>query len=474
MSKNSKINIAFIAAECAPLAKVGGLADVIGSLPSALPKDKTNVVVIIPAYETILKEWTKKFTKKVERIKVKFNSSIKTAIIHQVIINSVPIYLIENKEYLSTGPIYPSPDASSSGSEEEAKRFLFFSQAALDLVQKLEIQPQIIHCHDWHTGIIPYLIKSRKLSFKTILTIHNLAYQGVYLASIVNRLLEVNFSTKLVNCLQQGILNADYVTTVSPSYAQEILTPEFGRGLSPILQKIKDHLVGILNGLDLNAYNPANDPLIAVNYSLSNLRLKSRNKLFLQNKFSFEQSVEIPLLAMICRLTPQKGVVLLRDIIPRLMEQNLQIVILGTGLPSYESVLKLFNRRYPRRFHAEIGFNNRLAHQIYAGSDIFLMPSRFEPCGLGQMIAMRYGTIPVAHAVGGLKDTIRDGGNGFLFKNYQAEDFYQLIKRSISFYRQSEKWLQIQRMAMQSDFSWQRSAREYLKLYQLVKLDKFC
>ena len=460
----SKIKILFIAAECAPLAKVGGLADVIGSLPAALPKDKINSAVIIPAYEIVLNEWKDRLTIFKKQIKVEFDGLTKLATVHQIIINSIPIYLVENKEYLSAGPIYPKPDASSSGSEEEAKRFLFFSQTALAFAS--ELNPQIIHCHDWHTGLIPFLIKNKNLPFKSILTIHNLAYQGIYEGQLVNQLLGLNFSTKLVNCLRQGILNADYVTTVSPSYAQEILTPQFGYGLSPALRKIKSHLTGILNGLDLKIYNPADDPLIETNYSVNSLSKKVKNKLFLQRKFHFEENSQIPLLSIICRLTPQKGIILLREIIPQLMENDIQLILLGSGLPSYEKFLRLFNRKYPRKFHAEIGFNGQLAHQIYAGSDIFLMPSKFEPCGLGQMMAMRYGTIPVAHAVGGLKDTIQNGKNGFLFAEYQSAEFYQAIKKALTLYHQSKKWLKLRQTAMRTDFSWQKSAQEYLKIYQ--------
>ncbi|HHD92526.1 MAG TPA: glycogen synthase [Candidatus Portnoybacteria bacterium] len=465
-NQTQKIKITFIAAECAPLAKVGGLADVIGSLPSALSQDKLDISIIIPAYETILKNWSNQFTNYQKEIQVKFDHSIKSVTIHQIIINSIPIYLIENKKYLSTGLIYPKSDASSGGSEEEAKRFLFFSQAALTFAQ--ESNPQIIHCHDWHTGIIPHLIKYQNLPFKSILTIHNLAYQGIYSGQLVNQLLATNFPTKTVNCLRQGIINADYVTTVSPNYAQEILTPEFGCGLSPALKKKKNHLIGILNGLDLKIYNPANDPLITTNYSTNNLSKKIKNKFFLQKKFHLQEDSQIPLLSIVCRLTPQKGITLLREIIPRLMEMDTQLILLGSGLSTYEKFLKSFNRKYPQKFHAEIGFNGQLAHQVYAGSDIFLMPSKFEPCGLGQMIAMRYGTIPVAHAVGGLKDTIQNKKNGFLFENYQSEDFYQIIKKTLVFYRQPSKWLKLQKSAMTTDFSWQKSAQEYLKLYQKI------
>lgn len=465
------MKILFIASECAPIAKVGGLADIIGSLPKTLKNLGIDVSIAIPFYGSIKRNNDLVLFKK--DLRVDFDGKKQSFDLWLTHLDKVPVFLIKNDHYFS-GEIYLEKDASSGGSEKEASRFLFLSVTAIRVAQILKTD--ILHCHDWHTGIIPYLNKAKRDNFKTILTIHNLQYQGVYGHWLVNKFLSTGFA-KDVNCLETGILNADLITTVSPNYAKEILTPEFGSGLQRSLKKRKKSFIGILNGLDIEKFNPETDPFLPKNYSAENLYEKGGNKIFLQNKYFQNVNSEIPILGIISRLTEQKGINLIEKIIDKLMGKNLQFILLGQGMKEYEDFFKEKSRKFPQKLFAKIGLDEKLAQQIYAGADIFLMPSHFEPCGLGQQIAMRYGTVPVARSVGGIKDTVQNvrvqneeiEGTGFLFEKYDSEQLLNATERALGAFQDKKIWRQIQINGMVQDFSWEKSAKIYVSLYEKLQ-----
>ena len=469
----SKLKILFIASECASIAKVGGLADVVGSLPKTLKKTGIDVSIVLPFYEIISRK-DRKLKLVYKNISVNFDGTEKKFCVWKTFLENskVPVFLIDNKEYFKGRGVYIEEDASSGGSKEEAARFLFLSVAGIKIAQL--IKAQIIHCQDWHTAIIPFLLKKDGIKdFKTFLTIHNLAYQGIYSATIVNQLLKTNFSED-INCLKLGVSNADIVNTVSPNYAKEILTKKYGFGLEKDLKKRKDKLIGIINGLDIKTWDPSNDIHLKSQYNIRCLNKKIENKAYLQKKFFKKIDTEIPVIGIVSRLAEQKGFDLIEKIFPLLMKENLNFIILGTGLPRYQNFFQEKARQYPEKLGVKIGFSEELAHQIYAGVDIFLMPSFFEPCGLGQLIAMRYGTVPIVRETGGLKDTVipikvkdnKVSGNGFLFKDYKAEEFFKAIKKSLSVFEKNDVWKKIQINGMKQDYSWEKSTKEYLKIYR--------
>jgi starch synthase len=515
MVKRQKISngvkVLFVASECAPIAKVGGLGDVIGSLPKALKDLGIDVRICLPKYAIVdFKKYKFELINrniKVKDEKVKIYQGFLPESDPRSIGDKVPVYLLENEKYFGENGVYFEKSAFVS-SLKEIERFLFLSQAALKIFPILNWFPQIIHCHDWHTAIVPMAlkIKHQKPSFhlwkrgrrreqtslrpakikniKSLLTIHNLANQGKWnpqetlsffdfkdeeINSLKTRGEDGNF-----NIFQQGILNADLINAVSPTYAKEILTKEYGEGLEKFLLRRKKELFGILNGIDEKRFNPETDPALKVNYSYQNLERKIENKTHLQEILNFKKNPEIPLFAFIGRLTSQKGIDLIIEIIPELVKMGCQLVILGVGNPDYEKKLLELSQKYPQNVSAQIKFDPVLAQKIYGGSDFILIPSRFEPCGLVQMIAMTYGTIPIARKTGGLADTIEDGKTGFLFKKYEAKSFLETIKKALNLYQNKEKWQKLIEEAMKKDFSWQKSAQKYLKLYKkLLKLNRF-
>jgi len=466
------MKVLFVASECAPLAKVGGLADVVGSLPKTLKKLSIDVSIVLPFYEIISRK-DKNLKLLLKDIPVSFEDSEKKFSLWQTLLpdSKVPVFLIENKEYFKGKGVYIEADASSGGTKAEAARFLFLSVATIKIAEMMKTQ--IIHCHDWHVATIPYLVKERKLKdFKVFLTIHNLGYQGVYSKKIFNELLGTNLKEE-VNCLKLGILTANLISTVSPNYSKEILTKEYGSGLEKYLKERKNDLVGIVNGIDTKTWNPSTDQYIKSAYSLKTLNKKQINKDHLQKKFFKNTKPDTLLLGIVSRLAEQKGFDLLEKIFPDLMKENIRFIILGSGDPRYQKLLESTAKKYPDKLGIKIGYDNKLAHQIYAGSDTFLMPSSFEPCGLGQIIAMRYGTIPVVRETGGLKDTVlpfknkngKVSGNGFLFKNYEAKEFLKTIHDSLRVYKKKDVWKKLQINGMKKDFSWKKSAKEYIKIY---------
>ncbi len=470
------MKVLFVASECAPVAKVGGLADVVGSLPKALRKLDLDVFIALPFYGFMPRK-SKNLKLLSKDLTVDFNGKREKFSLWQTLLpgSRVPVFLIDNDKYFGGKSVYLEEDASSGGSKAEAVRFLFLSVTAIKIAQLIKVQ--IIHCQDWHVSLIPFLAKKEK-GIKTLLTIHNLGYQGIYQVKIINRFLGANFPGRKVNCLKLGILNANLVSTVSPNYAKEILTKEYGFGLEKYLRKRKSKIKGIINGLDIKYWNPSTDSYLKFPYSLQSLNKKAKNKAHLQKRFFKKANPKTPLLGVVSRLAEQKGFDLIEKIFPQLMKEDINLILLGKGGLRYQNFFRKMARKYPNKVGVKIDYNEELAHQIYAGADIFLMPSFFEPCGLGQLIAMRYGTIPLVRETGGLKDTVKPArikkgkvtGTGFLFKKYQEKELLRAIKKSSSFFNKKEAWKKLQINGMEQDFSWDKSAKEYLKTYRkLVK-----
>jgi starch synthase len=382
----------------------------------------------------------------------------------------IPVYLVENQRHFGVDEIY---------AQGELDRFLFFSLSIPGIISQLDFRPDVIHCHDWHTSLVPLGLKKARMALPSIFTIHNLAYQGSFdqqffqrsgLSSVWHEYIPAGAPMPSLNFMSQGILLADIVTTVSPSYASEILTSQYGEGLEQLLSYRFNDLYGIVNGIDYDEYNPATDPYLEGNYDFTTIERRVDNKLALQREGGLPQNPDIPLFGMVSRLEEQKGIDLLLQSIDRFItETRAQLVILGEGREDYHKSLAEAALKYPDRLSAFIDYDERLARLIYSGSDMFLMPSRFEPCGLGQLIAMRYGAIPVVRNTGGLADTVKDviegNGNGFVFQNYTALEMLEAIKRAEKSFYHREEWQNLMRSNMKLDFSWKASARKYEEIY---------
>ncbi|MDN5365114.1 MAG: starch synthase [Thermacetogenium sp.] len=468
------LRILFVSAEVAPFAKTGGLADVAGSLPKALKRAGHDVRIAMPRYKQITEgEYLLDYP-------VEMDHHLETGIIRKTMIrgNDVPVYLIDNYKYFYRDGIYGFPD--------EAERYNFFCKAVLNMLPQIDFQPDVIHCNDWHCGLIPLSLQTKYAEdpfyrrIATLFSIHNLQYQGIFPKNVL-RLIglgEEFFNPERlefygqVNFMKAGILYADVINTVSNKYALEIQTPEFGERLDGLLRKRSQDLYGIVNGIDYEEMNPETDPSIYQNYGIKTLDLKKKNKYALQKEMGLPVG-DTPLLGIITRLVGQKGLDLIAGVFDQLMSLGVQFVLLGSGEDYYQKLFSELKMKYQQQAAINLGFNAELAQKIYAGADVFLMPSRFEPCGLSQMISLRYGTIPVVREVGGLADTISnydeqtETGNGFSFKPYEPGAFLEAIKRALKIYRQQpERWRHLMIRAMQSDFSWDRSAGEYVKLYR--------
>jgi len=462
------MEILFIASEAFPLAKVGGLADVTSSLAIALQDLGHEPCLILPKYGSI-KAPVQDIQKKT--VGVSFMGHYEQVALKMTRLKGrIPVYLVENNDHFGTEEIY---------TQDELKRFLFFSLSIPAIISQLNLHPDIIHCHDWHTALVPLWLKEAKIALPSIFTIHNLAYQGSFdqqffldsgLSSVGQEYIPVSAPRPSLNFISQGILLADIVTTVSPTYASEILTSQYGEGLEQLLNYRRNELYGIVNGIDYDEYNPANDPYLERNYDSTTIERRVDNKLALQRKGGLPQNSDIPLFGMVSRLEEQKGIDLLLQAIGQfIVETKAQLFILGEGREHYHKLLAEAALKYPERLSVFIANDERLAHLIYSGSDIFLMPSRFEPCGLGQLIAMRYGAIPVVRHTGGLADTVKDtvegNGNGFVFQNYTVLEMLEAIKRAEGSFYQRAEWQNMMRRNMKLDFSWKASARKYEELY---------
>lgn len=480
------MKVLFAASELTPIAKVGGLGDVAGALPIALKKLGVDIRVALPYYESV--HDAKIPVKKLDvGVIVRWNDKPENVEVYETVIpgSDVPLYLFEHP-ILSRGPIYMSTSAFVD-SEGELNRFTFFSQVLSASLNVLPWQPKLLHLNDWHLSFVPLLLRAGQRLTPTLLTIHNLANQGITDPAILSSLgLTPTVSPELeadlrddgrVNIFQEGLVHATFLNTVSPTYAEEIKTPEFGEGLDPILRRRSHELVGILNGIDVKRFNPATDPHIPAHYSAENFVGKAACKAELQKRCGLAVDPTKPLFGLVSRLTNQKGIELIAQVLSEIVSAGGQAVLLGAGEPELEQSLVAVENSYPGVVFVKIGFDAALAQEIYAGADVFLMPSRFEPCGLGQMVAMRYGTLPIVRATGGLKDSVIDvdadseHGSGFVFGTYDIGAFRDAIKRSLSLFLQKDQWYTVLRRAMVQDFSWQHSSKEYLKLYERLRTD---
>lgn len=476
----SRLKILFLTSEAVPFAKTGGLADVAGSLPKALAAQGHDIRLCLPRYKGI--NQVNYFTD----LPVLMDGHYETAIIRQTTLKAgehdtaqVPVYLVDNYLYFYREGLYMHHD--------DAARFNFFCKAVLSMLPRIDFKPDVIHCNDWQTGLIPLLLQAIHhddpfySDIATVFTVHNLQYQGRFPKQAFHLLaLDEHYYSpeslefyNQVNYLKGGLVYADVLNTVSHKYAQEIQTAEMGEGLDGMLRKRGADLYGILNGLDYTEFDPERDPHIAAHFSPERLEGKSANKQDLQREMELPQRQETPLLGIISRLVDQKGLDLLAGIMDRLMKEDVQFVLLGTGDDRYQQLFSNLRLQYRDKIGVRIGFDAGLAQRIYAGCDMFLMPSRFEPCGLGQLISLRYGTIPVVRSTGGLEDTIVDymhspaTGNGFSFKDYSSNALLDTINRALEVYRhQPQAWRELVQRAMKMDFSWNRSAQEYTQLYQ--------
>jgi starch synthase len=469
------MNILFVAAEVAPFIKTGGLADVAGALPPALRRLGHDARIVMPRYRKVRQELARQdgpiaagflpAGEHQEELRI-FTSAL----------GDTPVYLLDIPAAFERPSIY--------GESDDDRRFILFARGVLALIEHLrEIegwQPEVVNPNDWHTGLLPNYLKTfYSYTFghiATVFTIHNLAYQGisspatVYMAGLSEGgMVEARAGIHdQFNFMARGIMFADIVSTVSPNYAREILTPEYGAGLDGLLRERQDHLVGVLNGIDYEFFNPATDPHIAANYSADDIAGKAICKAALQRECGFADDPDHPLIGMVTRLAEQKGLDLVHAAMPWLIgETNAQFVLLGSGQPYLESAFAGYAQAHPDRVNAQLRFDAALAQRIYAGSDAFLMPSRYEPGGLGQLIALRYGAVPIVRATGGLDDTVREGwdGNGFRFHPYETGMLIDTIARCLTAFRDRDGWAILRARGMREDHSWESSAREYVAMY---------
>ena len=474
------MRVLFAASEAHPFIKTGGLGDVMGALPKSLAKLGVDVRVVIPKYKNIKDELKQKL-QFVKWFTVSVGWRNQYCGIFQYQYKGVIYYFIDNEYYFNRDGLY--------GYFDDGERFAFFNRAVLEFIKQIDWQPDLINCNDWQTGMVPVLLnlEYKKDEFyskiKTVFSIHNLLFKGSFSPKVLPELFGydymplVNGSVELdgsVSFLKGGLNYCDQITTVSNTYAEEIKTPQYGEGLDGFLRSKSYYLMGIVNGIDYEEFNPQDDKFIFKNFNINSLDNKVENKLALQRELGLPQKKDTPMIGLISRLTHQKGCDLIVNMIDRLLQRDIQIVILGTGDYWYEETFKNLQYRYPDKVSANIKFDNTLAHKIYAATDMFLMPSLFEPCGLGQLIALRYGSIPIVRETGGLKDTIspynqyNGVGNGFGFKNFNSNELMQIIEYALTIYNDKNAWNNIIRQAMNSDNSWEKSAMQYKWLYEGV------
>jgi starch synthase len=472
-----KMKVLFVATECTPFIKTGGLADVIGALPKELKKEGVDVRVVLPKYEAIA-----------DRFKGEMNTiHIGTAPVgwrnqylgvEMLVKDEITFYFIDNEYYFKRTGLY--------GFYDDAERFAYFSRAVLEMLPEVDFQPDVIHCHDWQAALIPLFLKTHYqqnqfyTGIKSMFTIHNLKYQGIFPREVLHELLSlgdehfegVEFEG-CVNYLKSALVHADLLTTVSATYAKEIQNPYYGEKLDGLLRNRCNDLNGIVNGLDYKEYDPMKDPNLTYPYRSAKTK-KQKNKLELQEQLGLPVREDVPMLAIVTRFVEQKGLDLVRYIFDELIQEDVQVVILGTGDEEYERFFKHEAERHPEKVSTHITFNEGFARRIYAASDMFLMPSRFEPCGIGQLIALRYASAPIVRETGGLVDTVTSFneeellGNGFSFANYNAHDFLFTIRRALTVYQDPTLWAALIRNMTKTDSSWNKSAKEYVVLYKEI------
>ena len=487
MNPQTPLKILYLAAEVVPFAKTGGLADVAGALPKAIRSLGHDIRVMMPRYGRV--EIEKLGLRKAQGIgivDVPMDERVEPATLYEGSIGrdagQTPVYFVNSARYFDRQGIYMYPD--------DAERFIFFSRAALEACRALGWRPDVIHCNEWHTALIPNWLQTiyREDPFfadtATLYTAHNLEYQGIFGARVLEiaGLADMGFIAHpdvapdlnyVVDLMARGLLFADIINTVSESYAREILTPEHGHRLDPILRDRRDRLFGVRNGIDTEAFDPAADPHIAAHFDVQNRAPRATNKAALQAEAGLPVRPDVPIIGIVSRLTDQKGFDLISAVAdPLLRHLGCQLVVMGTGDSRYHEMLNSLVARYPQQAAAFLTFNRPTEQRIYAGSDLFLMPSRFEPCGLNQMLAMRYGAVPVVHAVGGLADSVTDydpatdTGDGFSFTHYDAMALFAALVRGLESYRHHAVWQGLIYRAMSVDFSWQRSAEHYVDLFR--------
>ena len=477
------MKILMAASECVPFIKTGGLADVIGALPKYIAAEGEDVRVVIPKYGEIPEAYRAQMVHVCD-FYVDLGWRHQYCGVESLELNGITCYFIDNEYYFNRPYIY---SAYGDGGDE-VERFAFFDRAVLEMMPHIDFFPDVLHCHDWQTGLIPALLKIQYAgrpeyaAIRTVFTIHNLQYQGIFPISYVEDLLHLGDEAYLeggvafynqCSFMKGGLNFSDRITTVSPTYAQEIQTPYYGERLDGLLRARAGDLQGILNGIDTEEYNPSADPLIEVNYTWQSIGRKKKNKLALQNELGLSEDENVPLIGMVSRLSGQKGLDLVQCVLNEIMATGAQVAVLGKGDDNYVDMFCSAQKRYPGRVAARIEMNGALAHRIYAASDLFLMPSKFEPCGLSQMIALRYGTLPIVRETGGLRDTVlsynefTDEGNGFTFLNYNAHDMLHVIERAVGLYESDQKtFLRLARRAMRGQYGWDQSAKIYLAFYR--------
>lgn len=486
MNQQIPLKILYLSAEVVPFAKTGGLADVAGALPKSIRSLGHDIRVMMPRYGRVeIERFGLRQVQGAESVDVPMDERTEPASLYEGSIGNAagqtPVYFVDNARYFDRQGIYMYPD--------DAERFIFFSRAALETCRALGWQPDIIHCNEWHTALIPNWLRTvyRDDPFyadiATLYTAHNLEYQGVFGSRVLEiaGLADMGFIAHpdvapdlnyVVDLMARGLLFADIINTVSETYAREILTPEHGHRLDPILRDRRDRLFGVRNGIDIEVFNPATDPHIAAHFNANDFEPRAANKAVLQTEARLPVRADVPLIGVVARLTDLKGFDLISAVAdPLLRHLGCQLVVMGTGDSRYHDMLNALAARYPQQVAVFLTFNRPTEQRIYAGSDIFLMPSRCEPCGLNQMLAMRYGAVPVVHAVGGLADSVADydpatdSGNGFSFAQYDALALFAALVRALETYRHRTVWRGLIRRCMSADFSWQRSAQLYVDLY---------
>lgn len=476
------MKILFVASEGLPYSKTGGLADVIEGLPRALVEMGHEIAVLLPRHRG-----NKAVSVILSSVTVALGNRLRfPALVEGKSVEGVRYFFVDDPEYFDRAQLYGDRGGDYP---DNAERFAEFSRAAIEFVKRVWL-PDVIHCHDWQAALVPLLLRTQHAndpavrSLPSVLTIHNLAYQGVFPRTALDNIgLPPQLFTMdslefygRMNYLKGGLIYADYLTTVSRRYAKEIQTPEYGAGLEGVIRGRGERLVGILNGVDYGIWSPESDSLIAQNYSVHNMAGKKACKRDVLAQFKLpEENLDRPLIGIISRFVDQKGFDLIVEISEQLARENLSIIALGTGQPVYEKALKAFAEKHPGKVAVKVGFDNSLAHKIEAGADIFLMPSRFEPCGLNQIYSLRYGTVPVVRATGGLDDTVQDfsssngAGTGFKFEEYSGAQLLDAVRRALAAFRDGKAWQGLQANGMGKDFSWKTSAAAYVTLYEAAK-----
>jgi len=489
-----KMKIAFVSTEAVPFAKTGGLADVAGALPVALEKLGCEVKLFIPKYFLVDEQrHGLKYSWDIGEMQVRVNGQTRPVHIHQSKLpgSDVDVYFIDCPHYFHRHRIY-------TNDFDEDERFILFSKAVIETLQRMQWAPDVIHCNDWQTGLIPLFIKDNynwdRLfdNTATLFTIHNIGYQGRFSRSAL-------FSAEIrrelfypggpvehegsVSFMKTGIHFADIINTVSNTYSHEILTTEFGAGLQHALSLRKDDLYGILNGVDYDIWNPQNDKHLPHHYSINDMGGKLKNKKFLLKHFSMPYNNKVPLIGIISRMVTQKGFDIFAEAVNDLIRLNVQWIVLGTGEEKYENMFRMLSRQLPEKFGTYIGYNNELSHLVEAGSDMMIMPSHYEPCGLNQIYSLKYGTVPIVRKTGGLADTVKDWdeensfgfdyGNGFSFYDYSGFALFKSVERAVNTFKEKSIWKKIQKNGMQKDYSWKHSAEQYMELNKLA-LEKRC